>query len=717
MEYGKYCYIDFEFTKSKEKHLNLICCSLKFNGTTQTYWLQEPFDNRQDLINILTKMNKENTQFVAYQVVAEARCFLTLGIDPTTCQWIDLHLEDKMLTNSNEEYGYGDQLVDGKEVKTFNYTRYDDEWSPELNCSKPQRNYASCCYRFLDKLLVDTDRKNEIRDLIITKEKDFNTKEIQQIIEYCESDVEHLPKILDKVLEIYKEYDMPEQPEAMLQRAEYSALTAIMEAEGYPVNEEALRKFQASTSIIMNECMRDIAEKCDTITDCKRYTPFEKKGTIHKCIRDLEGYYLGISPEEVIELFGDDYDRMRSRKKAVTAYRNYLAEPTWKMNTTNIRKWINDKSGLLYGWEKTKTGALSLSKDSWQKKYNYSHDYPDDKYEAQIIRFLKLKESMNGFLPNSKKPITNNLGVDGRIRPYMNIYGAQSSRSQPSSSSFIFLKAAWTRVLVHPKPDKVIVAIDYSSQEVLVQGILSAMFVGKYTTAMIESYSSGDVYLDFAKKAGAVPQDATKQSHKNERDLFKSTFLGIGYGMGARSLARKLTSDTGKHVDEEVAEELIEQFYEIYSDYAVYLQQLESDYEDSGKLQLLDHWTLFGDNYNIRSVKNFMIQGNAAVVMRRAVKLCKEYNLKCIKTLHDALYVEMDADENLADNVSKFNLIMRKAVTDTFKHPAAKLIRTDVTVWGDYFENNTLNAGYEEKRYYVDERSRKDYDFFSKYFI
>jgi hypothetical protein len=51
--------------------------------------------------------------------------------------------------------------------------------------------------------------------------------------------------------------------------------------------------------------------------------------------------------------------------------------------------------------------------------------------------------------------------------------------------------------------------------------------------AMIEAYATGDPYLTFAKQAGAVPPDVTKQSHPKER--FKVCSLGVQYGMSEQS--------------------------------------------------------------------------------------------------------------------------------------------------------------------------------------
>jgi hypothetical protein len=47
---------------------------------------------------------------------------------------------------------------------------------------------------------------------------------------------------------------------------------------------------------------------------------------------------------------------------------------------------------------------------------------------------------------------------------------------------------------------------------------------------MLAAYESGDPYLAFAKQAGAVPHDATKQSHPAQRELFKACVLTAWIG-------------------------------------------------------------------------------------------------------------------------------------------------------------------------------------------
>ena len=57
------------------------------------------------------------------------------------------------------------------------------------------------------------------------------------------------------------------------------------------------------------------------------------------------------------------------------------------------------------------------------------------------------------------------------------------------------------RSLCRPPKGKIIVGIDYKSEEFLISGLLAN------DKNMLDAYESGDVYLYFAKLAGAVPKD------------------------------------------------------------------------------------------------------------------------------------------------------------------------------------------------------------------
>jgi len=57
---------------------------------------------------------------------------------------------------------------------------------------------------------------------------------------------------------------------------------------------------------------------------------------------------------------------------------------------------------------------------------------------------------------------------------------------------------------------------------------------------MIAAINSGDPYLYTAKKVGAVPKDAVRKNVEKERELYKQSFLAIGYGQTPFGLKNKL---------------------------------------------------------------------------------------------------------------------------------------------------------------------------------
>ncbi|OPZ24342.1 MAG: DNA polymerase I [bacterium ADurb.BinA186] len=245
-------------------------------------------------------------------------------------------------------------------------------------------------------------------------------------------------------------------------------------------------------------------------------------------------------------------------------------------------------------------------------------------------------------------------------------------------------------------------------------------------TEMIKAYLSGDVYLAFAKKSGMVPETATKESHKFERNLAKSTVLGISYLMTKFGLAIKLSQDTGKTFSEDDAQGLIDAFYETYPVFHSYqTETIPFIYSEAGFIRLNDGWFMFGDNDNFRSVFNVGIQGAGAAIMRKAVDMAVRKGLKVIFTLHDAIYIEYPVGQE--HHVQILNDCMSLATADYYKNDSqeiqnyASMIRMDPFAWSDSYKKDSeilLPSGFEIpcSNLYIDERAAKDYESFSKYF-
>jgi ketosteroid isomerase-like protein len=673
-------YIDFEFSEVNSELVKLVCCSVFDGLEVHEFWLHNNAKKQEELKQFFLK--NRNQKIVSFAAVAEGRAFLSLGLDPFDFTWIDLFFEYRCLTNHNDRLLYGEQLVNGKVKKV---RKLPPKWKrteeDSMGAFRPTHSLAEATFKLLGEIR-DTEHKDKMRDLIISNPPAFTAEEAAAITAYCTEDVVHLPDLLEKMQAEYYELGIEidqELEDEMLLRGEYAALTAKMESWGYPIDVKKTQNFSAAVSPILEECQREINDLFPNIKPFRWNKP----------------------------------DRRFS----------------WNQKAT--KEWLEANVDVNY-WMKTDKDALSLSLEAWQRSFDFKHSYPKDNFGAQMVRYLKMKQNISGFIPSDKGSFWDAVGPDGRVRPYTNPFGAQSSRSQQSSRSFLFLKTAWMRALCMPKKGKAIAGIDYGSEEFLVSALLAKMMISPetHTTAQIEAYASGDVYLAFAKAAGMVPKDATKQSHKPERELAKAAVLGMSYLMSKIGLAKKLTADTGKEVTESEAQELIDAFYEVYWELKEWQEKIQEQYIDDGFLKLPCGWYMWGPNDalgnegndNFRSICNVPVQGFGASILRKAVSLCVQRGLKPIITLHDALYIEYDAGDFKA--LDTFHECMKEAFIFYFpeseKHNAAK-IKMDAFSWSpDYQADGEIVTPAGRKisvsNIYIDERAQDEYDQFSKYF-
>ena len=655
MQPTKYVYLDSEFNATNERRLNVICFAIVSDLEKETYWLETP-EEIQLFRFALTRYISYGYTFVSYNVESEASALLSLGIDPLKMKWIDLYLEYIMLSNHNNDVSKGEQLIHGK-IKRL----------PNHGFEKGNKSLASSLFK-LCGIKIDTDHKKKMRDLIISSPAFFSKEEKESILKYCLEDTLHLPLLLRQINAknadlIPKEFRATFKQEAHW-RAEYGIRTSKMVRHGYPVNVEWVKNLTENIPVVMRNVIEDINEQFPKIKPFK----FDKKTT------------------------------------------------KYSMDTKAVRQWIGSSGHR--GWEKTETGMFSLSLDAFKKFYNYSHDYPAGNFGAQMVRYFNMAQQLKGFTePSGSKANTfwDYVGSDGMVRPYMNIYGAQSSRSQPSSTSFLFLKTGWVRSLCVAPEGYAVGAIDYSSQEFLLSAVCSR------DAKMVDAYRSGDVYLAYAKGIGLVPKEGTKETHGKERDLCKATVLGLSYMMSEFGLSIDLSEKLGRHVSPEEAKVLVDSFYELFSNFSEWREKTISDYYAKKYLRLPDGFYIWKDNPNFRSVGNAGIQGFGAAIMRKAVQLAQDAGLNVIFTLHDALYIMFKSDD--LESMDTLKRCMFEAFIFYFEDKSkedARLIRMDGKVWSlDYQDGGMTtknNFFVESQKYFVDKRSKKQYSQFSRYF-
>ena len=281
-------------------------------------------------------------------------------------------------------------------------------------------------------------------------------------------------------------------------------------------------------------------------------------------------------------------------------------------NAQRWGEWLADHD---IPWPRLESGALDLSDDVFRQM---ARSHPE------VAPIREFRHRLSQLRLNALA-----VGSDGRNRCLLSMFRARSGRNQPSNSRFIFGPSAWLRSLIQPEQGYAVAYVDWSQQEFGIAAALSG------DGAMMDAYLSLDPHVTFAKQAGAVPPDATKQTHGKARDLFKTCALGVQYGMAAKALSDRIGEPecVGRH--------LLQLHRETYPRFWAWSQAAVDHAMLYGWLQTVFGWTIHvGPDVNPRSLANFPMQANGAEMLRLACCLATEQGIKVCASVHDAVLVE-----------------------------------------------------------------------------
>jgi hypothetical protein len=241
------------------------------------------------------------------------------------------------------------------------------------------------------------------------------------------------------------------------------------------------------------------------------------------------------------------------------------------------------------------------------------------------------------------------VGRDGRNRTPLWPFSSKSGRNQPRASEYIFGPATWLRSLIKPDPGRAVAYIDWSQQELGIAAYLSQ------DPNLQDAYTSGDAYVTFAKMADAVPQTATKDSHPEIRNLYKTIMLGVLYGLSGRGAARRLDIPTCD------GEELLQHHHRVFPRFWAWSDAVENHALIHGWLATCFQWPLqITSETTTRSIRNYLMQANGAEMLRVATGLAVHRGLPVCALIHDAVMVEA-AIRDIDDVVHETQAAMRDA--------------------------------------------------------
>ena len=292
------------------------------------------------------------------------------------------------------------------------------------------------------------------------------------------------------------------------------------------IEKDSMRQLALRGGTYTEEEKRNLLEYCESDVNCLaqllprmdshlRMPIALRRGRYMKAVAAMERNGVPLDAE-ILGQLRDSWDRIREQLiSEIDADYGVFDGLTFKAD-----RWERYVQRNKLPWPRLTSGRLALDDDTFRQMAK-SHPI--------VAPIRELRSSLSEMRLNDLA-----VGHDGRNRCLLSPFASRTGRNQPSNSKFVFGPSVWLRHLIKPDPGWCLAYIDWKQQEFGIAAALSG------DAAMMAAYSTGDPYLGFAKRVGAVPADATKASHGEVREQFKQCILAVQYGMGPKSLGERL---------------------------------------------------------------------------------------------------------------------------------------------------------------------------------
>ena len=474
--------------------------------------------------------------------------------------------------------------------------------------------------------------------------------------------------IEDKLTVVEKERNL----DLILRRNEFSHLPFDYT---YTEQKQILDYCQSDTEILRQVFVKQVLD-IETKLNLKTEEDFERelwqimnRGYAIGCVSLVERNGIPVDTK-LIHLFNEAWPKVKDNlirkiNNDINVFTDDLTFNHKKFDELIIR------NNLHHRWQRMKSGHFTTN-----KKVIKNHLDCEDIKKFNEIRTFQNMTKLTSYAP----------GYDGRVRTSINMFGTVTGRASPSSAKYPFSASKWARNFIKPSYGSYLVYIDYTSQEPGVMGYLSK------DENLISAYQSGDIYIHTAKLFGMVPENATKQSHPEERGIFKVLYLANSYGQGPRAVAESLKCSVSH------AKFLQKKYREIYNKYFTWIEGFIEAGLHKKYLTTIYGWqrhikdlfqTKDGKRTDIRrSLLNWPIHSHGAEILRKALIDLTDENFEVCALVHDAVLIQIPIPE-FKTRLEEAKQIMVNASIDVVGGP----IRVDHEV----IKTNYVQEGKDQK--------------------
>ena len=319
------------------------------------------------------------------------------------------------------------------------------------------------------------------------------------------------------------------------------------------------------------------------------------------------------------------------------------------------------KNGLAERWRRTATG-LYKSDDSYFEEMGEVYPLIEELRQLKkIVLQLQRDRFQAGADDRARCPLWSFSSITGRNQPSA---GKEQKDGIRSESPYVFGLPKPLRFLIQSAPEMTLAYIDWEQQEFAIAAFMSG------DKEMIRAYKSGNPYLALGKKLGAVPESATKETHRLEHEKFKAVVLGVNYGRTKYGLSKML----GLPLNE--CAKLLQGYWKSFSTYAQWGKTVRVLMFGHGRLWVWDGWhCLLGVEPNERAVGNWPVQSTGAVLLRLAIVLAARQGVRIIGPVHDAIMIEA-RDEHIEEHVR----LAKEAMDEACRAVLGDVIRTECQI-------------------------------------
>ena len=664
-------YIDFEFSVTSARWVELICVSVKWQQNVQNFNLRDRQGKQQFMAWMMSNVPLD-TCIVSYGIDAEVRALMSLYRVNTVAElpwkkYICLFREHKLLANRCVHTTWGTLINSAGKTFKRPFRGGDREEEKE---SKKYINLLNALWKFCQIHSEEHARyKDMYRDMCIRNNPVELDRNMAAIMEYCEMDVEQLPALHKAMTEELQKRtgNSPMLISQQLFRGWYASVIAQKTQQGYYVDYTAWVNLEASRERII----REMAEE------------------INRLFPELQPFGWSAKDNRHI------------------------------LNSKKVQGWIDENTPLLIKniiGKTAKEKKWKLQKDILERIYSgVKHNLPEDDLLAQLYRWLQLSSSMRGLDSRPSKG-AKKLGDfldrrEGVVRPYFNDYGTQTGRSAPSSNGYLLLMPPWIRSLLVPPTNHFMVSMDYGKQEVLYLAVMAQ------DQELINAYGGGDPYASFGRDVGILKDDMDSVTWSLYRQACKQVVLSVIYGITGAGLSVLLSKILKRAVSRGEAEKYLALLRRRYPRAMQWLKEMVREYGKRKRLELPDGWAMWGGNTNERSVGNWRIQAGCGYVMRLVDFYAGQEGVNIPMTLHDGFYFYVPADNPLDDVGIVLRAMHRAFVEGANCLPGSDLITVDIGIYGEGAEALQANCVMaNERRYkigakktrYIDDRGIDD---------